>query len=263
MSDRTSDQPAESALGGAVTGAVRVGDTVRRSMGPWSPAIHALLRHLERAGFDGAPKLLGIDEYGREILSYLPGPTVFEATAGATPGDLDMILEALGGQLRRYHDAVRDFTMPPTTRWRFRTAGVEPGQVVCHNDLAPRNTIWRGGTDLAFIDWDLAAPHSPLWDVAHAAWQFVPLQHDELAMGEGWPEPPDRRRRLRILCDSYGVTSPAELLSLVRERVAGSRDGIRRLAAQGDPVYRRLLGHTREMDKTLDFLDRSGPALLP
>ena len=33
----------------------------------------ALLDHLERVGFSGAPRYLGSDERGREVLSYIPG----------------------------------------------------------------------------------------------------------------------------------------------------------------------------------------------
>ena len=60
-------------LGGNTSTVVRVGDTVRRNAGPWTPAVHALLRHLERVGFTGAPRALGIDDQGREVLSYLEG----------------------------------------------------------------------------------------------------------------------------------------------------------------------------------------------
>jgi len=61
-------------LGGDVTeGVVRVGNTVRRPLQATSPLVHALLKHLEAVGFDGAPRFLGVDDRGREILSYIPG----------------------------------------------------------------------------------------------------------------------------------------------------------------------------------------------
>ena len=60
-------------IGGNTSTVVRVGDTVRRNAGPWTPAVHALLRHLERVGFTGSPRALGMDERGREVLSYLEG----------------------------------------------------------------------------------------------------------------------------------------------------------------------------------------------
>ena len=52
--------------GGNAGGAVRVGETVRRPAGPWTPAVHALLRHLAGNGFPGSPRPLGIDSQGRE-----------------------------------------------------------------------------------------------------------------------------------------------------------------------------------------------------
>ena len=39
--------------GGNIGGAVRVGDTVRRAAGPWTPAVHALLTHLATRRFTG------------------------------------------------------------------------------------------------------------------------------------------------------------------------------------------------------------------
>jgi hypothetical protein len=33
-------------VGGNISNATRVGDTVRRMTGPWTPAVHSVLRHL-------------------------------------------------------------------------------------------------------------------------------------------------------------------------------------------------------------------------
>src|SRR5258708_32579903 len=41
--------------GGNVTGATRIGQTVRRATGPWGTTVHTPLRHLEASGFTGAP----------------------------------------------------------------------------------------------------------------------------------------------------------------------------------------------------------------
>ncbi len=64
--------------GGNVSdGVVRVGDTVRRPVGPWTPAVHALLTHLHEVGFRAAPRPLGIDGQGREVLTVVPGNVVW------------------------------------------------------------------------------------------------------------------------------------------------------------------------------------------
>lgn len=73
--------PEEQSIGGNLNDAVRVGGTVRRRAGPWTPAVHALLRFLEREGFD-APRVIGMDERGREILEYIEG----EAPTRRIPG---------------------------------------------------------------------------------------------------------------------------------------------------------------------------------
>src|SRR5438046_5883406 len=67
----------EQRLGGgrSSVGVVRIGDTVHRPTGPWTPTIHAYLRHLRAAGFTASPEVLGIDEKGREVLTYIPGDT--------------------------------------------------------------------------------------------------------------------------------------------------------------------------------------------
>jgi hypothetical protein len=64
---------AEQVLRGGVNEVVRVGSTVRRPTGAWTPAVHALLRHLAAKGFAGAPRVHGFDERGREILDFMPG----------------------------------------------------------------------------------------------------------------------------------------------------------------------------------------------
>ena len=98
--------------GGDVTeGVVRVGDTVRRPVGPHSPLVHALLAHLESVGFEGAPRFLGIDGSGREVLSYIDGEV---AGRPRPPWIADETrLASVGRLVRAYDDAAASFTPPP------------------------------------------------------------------------------------------------------------------------------------------------------
>ena len=218
----------------------RAGETVRRGTGPWTPAVHALLRHLERVGFDGAPRVLGTDERGREILSYVPGEVPDRASPETVTG---RALAEVGRLLGRYHEAVCGFELPAGVSWHHPEI---PGArtVVCHNDLAPRNTVFRDGRPVAFLDWDLASPAPPAWDLAHAAWQFVPLSDDAGCTRNGWASPPDRARRLRVLCDGYGLPNRdrAGFSRLVARRMEATASGIEALAAGGDEAHERLLG---------------------
>lgn len=217
----------------------KVGDTVRRPAGPWTPAVHALLRRLEARGFEAAPRVLGIDGQEREVLSYVPG----EVPERAAPDVVtERVLREVGGLLRRYHETVSGFELPSGVGWYFESL---PGKrtVVCHNDLSPRNTVFREGRPVAFLDWDLAAPAPPEWDLAQAAWQFVPLSDDVACARHGWSQPPDRASRLRILCDGYRLPREDRVgfSEVVAERMEATASGIERLATEGVAAHERLV----------------------
>lgn len=186
--------------GNVSAGVVRVGDTVRRPAGPWTPAVHAFLNHLHSVGFPGAPRPLGLDERGREVLTWIPGVVPW-------PDRFDLVepeaqLVRVGRLIRDLHEAARGFTPPPDARWQVlippdETELVDGGELIVHHDLAPWNLV--AGDRWAFIDWDVAAPGSRLWDLAYAAHGFVPLMADP-----AWQRP-DAARRLRVLVDAYGL----------------------------------------------------------
>lgn len=71
--------------GGNTTAVVRIGDTVRRPVGPWTPAVHDLLNHLAAVGFPGSPRVLGIDDADREILEFVPGEAGCLSAANPLP----------------------------------------------------------------------------------------------------------------------------------------------------------------------------------
>jgi hypothetical protein len=169
--------------GGRVArGVVRVGDTVRR---PWpddSERIHRLLAHLERSGFGAAPRFLGVDARGREILSFIEGVAPphngFRLTEEAV---------AAGARLvRRVHDL---------------TAGTEfaaGSEVACHRNLSQPNFIFRDMIPIAIIDWDSTRPGTRVSNFADFLWAFV---HPAI-YGEGEPA----ARMLQVAAGAYGWT---------------------------------------------------------
>lgn len=198
-------EPEEALAGGNMTAGVhRVGQTVRRPTGPWTPAVHQLLHHLERVGFRGAPRALGIDGQGREILTFIPGAVVHPRLLD------DAALVRVARLIRAYHAAATSFDPPPDAHWQ--TDGRDPSgmdEFICHNDLAPWNLI-AGEHEWAFIDWELAAPGRRLWDLALAACSFVPL----------WPDQAVDIHRYRRFCQAYGLSTldELELLQVVIQR---------------------------------------------
>ena len=209
--------------GGRVTGGVvRIGATVRRSTGPWTPTVHAYLQHLEARGFAGAPRALGFDEQGREILTFLEGDVASSSDwtrghANRVPegGLSDAALVELGRVIRSLHDAAADFS-PADPAWREYACPALPGEIVCHGDLGPHNTVYCDGWPVGFIDWDGARPNEPLLELGFAAWSYVPLAGDAYCREMGFTEMPDRGLRLRAFADAYGADR-TQVLKAVRE----------------------------------------------
>lgn len=236
------DQASEEPLtGGFITSSVtRSGDTVRRSAGPWSPAVHAWLAHLAHAGVDVAPRPVGLDQAaGLEEVTYVGGTAL---SGGASPEYLwrDDTLAALARLIRRFHDAAASFTPPAGASWQQTAAFSGGGEVICHNDLAPWNTVFAGGRPVAFIDWDLAAPGPAWWDIAFAIWHFVPLYGDPASDPFDLAEFEPRAHRTRLFCDSYGLADRGDLVGQILARQRATLRAIKRAADAGDPAYQRL-----------------------
>jgi aminoglycoside phosphotransferase (APT) family kinase protein len=242
--------------GGNLGGAVRVGDTVRRAAGPWTPAVAALLRHLENVGFERAPRFLGVDERGREILSFIDGETVGDAKPWPAWIHADETLDQVADWLREFHEAAASFVPPDDARWRFGGSWTEDS-IVGHNDAAPYNAVWRDGQLVAFIDWELAAPVTREWDLAFVAFSWVPLHARTVVEAEGFTNLQARSARLWRLLDRYGFQGDAAaFVEVVRARARSMADGLRSLAAAGDHDAIRLVaeGHADNADRAADEL---------
>jgi hypothetical protein len=213
----------------------RVGDTVRRPLRPTSAATHALLDHLAAVGFDGAPRFLGIDERGREVLSYIPGDAAIDPHPGWALGDDALV--SVARLLRRYHDAVVSFDPAPHV-WAKPVPQAFRAGLVSHNDPNLDNVIFVDGRAVALIDFDLAGPGSAVWDVACASRLWAPLRDDLDAHatlhGRGL-------ERLRLFADAYGL--PARDRARVVEAVVDAHDWcydvVRAAVADGHPTFAR------------------------
>jgi Phosphotransferase enzyme family len=257
----------EAILPGGLTNAgrvTRVGDTVRRPRRPMSASTWALLDHLERVGFDGAPRFLGVDERGRETLSFMPGRAAIEPYEGWA--FTDDALVSVAELLRRYHDAAASFdgaghAWPDFVPARFRDG------LVSHNDPNLDNVIFSGGDAVGLIDFDLAGPGSAVWDLACAARLWAPLRDERDA-----PEELRGRslERLRLFVDAYGlprrergrivemaVHTHDRCYRVVRAAVASGHEPFGRMWREGgraraDRTRRWIAGHGRDMRAALD-----------
>jgi hypothetical protein len=225
--------------GNTHAGVVRVGSSVRRPTGPWTASVHALLRHLEQRGFAHAPRVVGLDEQGRESLTFVEGLVVHPGHDSLTASD--GALSEIAGIIRAYHDVVTGFANDEAHVWgEHGSDPVGPPELICHNDLAPWNLVHGPDGAWTFIDWDLAAPGRRAWDLAWALLGFVSLMPDA-ALPDA-----DVRRRIEVFRDGYGVALfPADVLEVAAERCGHEAARIRDLGASGVDPYVRLLadGH--------------------
>jgi hypothetical protein len=206
-------------VGGDVNVVVRVGDTVRRP--PEPPGVVALLKWYERVGFEGAPKYLGTDEQGREMLTFMDGDPAFAPVPSG-----DEVVSAIGRLLRGAHDAQAGFEPPEDAAWDTHVTGMDAGEVICHLDLFWTNVVFRDGLPVALIDWELAAPASRVLEVALAATYWAGIRADDQI--ESWGVPLERRgERLRILCDGYGLNATQRSM-LLDELIAQRRGRLER-----------------------------------
>lgn len=234
-----------------------VDGTIRRRAGAWTPAVHELLNHLHGRGFTRAPRPLGYDEHGREMLTYLPGTTVGDRKPWPAWVHAADTLLHVATWLRDYHAAVADFVPSPDAVWRMGEQW-SAGQLVCHNDAAPYNPAWNNGQLTGFFDWDFAGPGTAEWDLAFTAFAWVPLHARRVVSAEGFIDFGDRRRRLELFLGTYGWQGEvSDLLVVLDRRLQAHCDGIRELAANGDELFQRLVdaGAVEDLMKARDELD--------
>ena len=204
------------------------GGTVRRERGSWTPAAHQLLAHLESVGFDAAPRVLGVDQDGFEILTFIDGQTCGGAAGFPAWARAEENLVRVAGLLRRYRDAVASFRPAPGTVWRGGRRDLRPGEIIGHNDVSLANLVAdAGGRVHSLIDWDNAGPTTRRADLAYAAWHVVGLNAPAHARARGWTDQPDVARRLRIFLDAYGLTDRDGFVDEICDRIDRAIDEMR------------------------------------
>jgi hypothetical protein len=233
--------------GGFVNAVVRVGETVRRPASARTKFVGDLLRLLGASGWSGAPRYLGVDDEGREVLSYLDGHVAWEPQQPVAVSS-DEGLVTVARLVREFHDL---------------TAGTHLAgdqEVVCHNDLSPKNTVYRLSSDglrpTAFIDWDLAAPGARIHDIAHVCWQYLDL-------GPAVTDVEEVARRMRLIVDGYELSDRQRLVSTILWWQDRCWRGIETQADAGDVAMARLrdAGAVRQVQAAYQWVSDHRTAL--
>lgn len=213
----------------------------------------ALLMHLEAVSFPYSPRVMSTDE-SDDLLSFIPGAS---GADGWAPAVEERGLVASAKLLRAYHDAVGDWQPEINPVWFDGSSGTGcAGQIVCHGDFYPCNIVWDGTETVGLLDFEYARVGEPLDDVAYACEYFVPFRDDlECMRWLHYPEPPDRRRRLTLFAQAYGLPSANGLVDRVIRVQQFMRDLVDRLARQGFPRQVDLVtaGYLEELDARITW----------
>lgn len=207
----------------------RVGETVRRPLERWSASVHELLRHLERKGFP-SPRVLDI-QGDIEVLTWIEGESGADSWAKVVP---ESGLRKWGRFLRTYHDGVADFLPSTESVWSSGPGTCRDGEIVCHGDFGPWNAVWDRDEVVGLIDWDHARPAPFMFDVAYGLKYVAPFRSDTECMEDlGHPKPPDRRRRVEVFCEGYGIDVPFDLVDQVSRQQRMTMHTFEKLASEG------------------------------
>ncbi|MEO8611406.1 MAG: aminoglycoside phosphotransferase family protein [Chloroflexota bacterium] len=233
--------------GGNSNQVMRQGQTVVRQTGAWSPFVHALLRYLMAADFKESPVLLESSDTQERL-------TFFEGDVGNYPlmpyMQSDAILVEAAQLLRRFHDLTRQFVIPPDSEFFLHVDSAAAYEVICHNDFAPYNCVFKDEHIAGIIDFDTAGPGMRVWDVAYAVYRFVPLTNDAHTLDCGWEPIPDRARRLKLFCDAYGLNSDGReiLIATVIRRLEAMVSYMTRTSSNLEhiPLYQADMDYLRE-----------------
>lgn len=250
--------------GGNVNHIVRVGDTVRRPTGYWSPSVHELLNHLEKQGFEGAPKFLGIDDSDREILTFVTGD-INQPELESYTWWTDETLAGFARLLRQFHDTAQSFTPSREAKWQLTYANDAEHETICHNDAAFYNLIFRNGVPAALIDFDMAGPGPRMWDIAYTLYTSVPLGRFTPDFSSGKMEvmpyqreknAVERRGRIHLFFESYGIPVPNNLQEWIIERLTVLCETMKNFAANGNQAFQKMIdeGQLAHYENEINFV---------
>jgi Ser/Thr protein kinase RdoA (MazF antagonist) len=239
--------------GGGSNAVYRSGNVMRRRAGPWSPRVHEFLGFLEQSGFRSVPEVVGFDEQGNELLTFIPGEVGNYPLSDSIRSEQALVSAAK--LLRQLHDCSVDFIANRMTEWMFPAR--EPVEVICHGDFAPYNCVFNKGEAIGIIDFDTAHPGSRQWDLAYALYRFAPMTSP--TNRDGFGNLQDQLRRSRQFCDSYGLPNeerrllPASVIYRLRTLI----EFIRSQALRGNSSCQKNVeaGHIEKYEGDIAYIE--------
>jgi len=251
----------ETLEGGRQGDILRDGNRVYRPAGAWTHTVHALLRYVRQQGFIQVPEPLGIDELGREVVSYLPGD-VSDSTLRDNHRSTATLISA-AKLLQHYHQATENFQVSVEQPANWQLAPRTPAEVICHGDYAPYNVVYSNDLAVGMIDFDTAHPGPRVWDVAYALYRWVPFSCPSNAGVDGTID--QQMERARVFCNAYDVNDSdrLDLVPVMIDRLQTMINYIVEQAAAGDNKFQDDIeaGHVRVYERDMEYIDQHRKAI--
>lgn len=162
--------------------------------------IHELLCYVRAQGINWVPKSFGLNSEGKHVLSYIDGFVPQEIPGWIWNED---ILKEVALILRQWHDVTVNFKYKKA-RWLLDND--EINEVICHNDFAPYNCVFKDKKFIGLIDFDVCSPGSRIWDIAYTSYRFIPLFPDKNKEKHSEVSPFSKEvmlNRLKIFLNAY------------------------------------------------------------
>ncbi len=256
--------------GGNISQVTSDGDIVFKETKPYSATVHRLLKHLEKKGANFCPRFLGIDQYGREKLSFVRGTTMEDYPCCQELKDKIKVVRAAADLLKKLHAATADYQLEASDQWFLEYTGDLVKEVICHNDFAPYNVTFENDLPVGIIDFDTACPAPREWDIAYAVYRFVPLSKEFYDPSEkayrSYDKTKDAKERkilLKEFLDSYGIKTDIgkhiidrleALVKLFDEECKKGNEAFLRMNQEGhQELYRKEIEFIKE--NIADWID--------
>ena len=235
----------------------READCVVRPANPWTHHVHDFLNYLIAGGFECVPHAQAITDDGREIVSFVDGTVYNDGLPDVIM--TDETLRDVAKLLRCFHDKGADYISRLDGDECWMLPKRAPAEVLCHGDFAPYNITFVDDKVYGIIDFDTLHPGPRLWDIAYAAYRWVPFVS---------PENPDYRdglarqmERLRLFAEAYGSR---DLPDMMIARIGALVDYMRKEAAAGNEDVQRNIaeGHMNLYLQDIAYLQRYRQAMI-
>lgn len=238
----------EQLFGGNLTNVFKLNDTVLREQKPWSSTIHKVLLHLEKVGYANNPRFLGIDDNGKEILSFVQGECVADYPFTNDNNEQLLVIRKIAEMMRKLHDATQSFERSEEDNWMLSYKGPLKKEVICHNDIAPYNVTFINNLPYGLIDFDTCCPTPRIWDIAYALYRFVPFSKRLYDIEEQAYRDYDaqrdrdfRRKSIHVFFDEYGIDCPDDLFEQMIQRLKALADLIYDEAQNGNSSFIKMM----------------------